>query len=149
MDAREAILSRKNQLYDLLERAKVVVAVFDQNQVLSTQQYWEYEELLNLQHEAQLNGNLMYLSNQMRINSDKATVDWIRSLIDEQEVGKIPADSKNYDIQIFDSPELHAAIKAKAQSQDSGISRFDRHLRLGLRRQAQTRRGGLLVRQGR
>ena len=73
--------------------------------------------MLNLQHEAQLNGNLMYLSNQMRINSDKATVDWIRSLIDEQEVGKIPADSKNYDIQIFDSPEeLHAAIKAKAQS---------------------------------
>ena len=115
----------KNQLQDLLERAKVVVAVFDQNQVLSTQQYWEYEELLNLQHEAQLNGNLMYLSNQMRINSDKATVDWIRSLIDEQEVGKIPADSKNYDIQIFDSPEeLHAAIKAKAQSQDSGISRL-------------------------
>lgn len=80
---------------------------------------------MSLQHEAQLKGNLMYLSNQMRINSDKATVDWIRSLIDEQEVGKIPADSKNYDIQIFDSPEeLHAAIKAKAQSQDSGISRL-------------------------
>lgn len=43
----------KNQLHDLLERAKVVVAVFDQNQVLSTQQYWEYEELMSLQHEAQ------------------------------------------------------------------------------------------------
>ncbi len=115
----------KNQLYDLLERAKVVVAVFDQNQVLSTQQYWEYEELMSLQHDAQLNGNMMYLSNQMRINSDPATVDWIRSLIDKQEVGEIPADSKNYDIRIFDSPEeMHAAIKAKAQSQDSGISRL-------------------------
>ena len=61
----------------------------------------------------------------MRINSDKATVNWIRSLIDEQEVGEIPSDSKNYDIRNFDSPEeLHAAIKVKAESQDSGISRL-------------------------
>jgi len=115
----------KNQLADLLERAKVVVAVFDQNQVLSTQQYWEYEELMSLQHEAQLNGNLMYLSNQMRIHSDKASVDWIRTLIDEQEIGQIPVDSKGYEIQIFDDPAaLHAAIKAKAQNLESGISRL-------------------------
>ncbi|PTQ83795.1 hypothetical protein C8U37_11264 [Trichococcus patagoniensis] len=115
----------KNQLYDLLERAKVVVAVFDQNQMLTTQQYWEYEELMKLQHEVALEGNMLYLSNQMRIHSDKQTVDWIRSLIDEQEIKPIPADSKGYDIRVFESPdELHAAIKEKAQNQSSGISRL-------------------------
>ena len=68
---------------------------------------------------------MVYQSHEMRINSDKATVNWIRSLIDEQEVGEIPSDSKNYDIRNFDSPEeLHAAIKVKAESQDSGISRL-------------------------
>lgn len=115
----------KNQLYDLLERAKVVIAVFDPNQVLSTQQYWEEEELAKLQHEALQNNNYIILSNQMRINSDKETVNWIRSIIDEQVVYDIPIDKKGYDLQIFNSPdELHQAIKEKASSQDSGISRL-------------------------
>lgn len=115
----------KNQLHDLLERAKVVVAVFDQNQVLSTEQYWEETELLKLQHEANLNGNLIYLTNQLRINSDAYTVRWIRGLIDDQKITNIPKDSKEYDLRIFDNPgELHKAIKQKAQNQDSGISRL-------------------------
>lgn len=115
----------KNQLYDLLERAKVVIAVFDPNQVLSTQQYWEEEELAKLKHEALQNNNYIILSNQMRINSDKETVNWIRSIIDEQVVYDIPIDKKGYDLQIFNSPdELHQAIKEKASSQDSGISRL-------------------------
>jgi len=67
----------------------------------------------------------MYLSNQMRIHSDKASVDWIRTLIDDQEIKQIPVDSKGYEIQIFDDPAaLHAAIKAKAQNLESGISRL-------------------------
>lgn len=114
----------KNQLYDLLERAKVVVAVFDPNQILTTEQYWEADELTKLQHEVNLNNNYIYLSNQLRINSDPKTVNWIRSFIDDQEIKAIPVDSKGYDLQIFDSPEeLHEAIKLKAENQQSGISR--------------------------
>lgn len=114
----------KNQLYDLLERSKVVVAVFDINQVLSTEQFWEDEQLLHLEHEANLKGNLIRLENQMRINADKSTVEWIRTLIDDQIVNQIPQDSTGYDLQVFNSPsELHQAIKEKASNQESGISR--------------------------
>nr|OTN85727.1 hypothetical protein A5821_001673 [Enterococcus sp. 7F3_DIV0205] len=114
----------KNQLYDLLERAKVVVAVFDPNQVLTTEQFWEAEELAKLQHEAIQNNNYILLTNQLRINSDKQTVEWIRLLIDEQKINVIPQDKKGYDLQIFDSPdELHKAIKEKAKNQNAGISR--------------------------
>ena len=114
----------KNQLYDLLERTKIVVAVFDINQVLSTEQFWEDEQLLHLEHEANLKGNLIRLENQMRINADKSTVEWIRTLIDDQIVNQIPQDSTGYDLRVFNSPsELHQAIKAKASNQESGISR--------------------------
>ncbi|MHC5228943.1 DUF2075 domain-containing protein [Enterococcus sp. LJL99] len=114
----------KNQLKDLLERARVVVAVFDPNQVLSTEQYWEEEEFLELQHQANLNNNLIQLSNQMRINANEDTVQWIRNLIDYQIVNPIPKD-KNYDLRIFDDPDkMYQMIKQRAKNNDCGISRM-------------------------
>lgn len=114
----------KNQLYDLLERAKVVVAVFDINQILSTEQFWEDEELLQLEHGANLKGNLIRLENQMRINADQNTVDWIRAIIDDRQINPILKDTKEYDLRVFNHPEdLHQAIKEKAKDEDSGISR--------------------------
>lgn len=115
----------KNQLSDLRERAKVVVAVFDINQVLTTEQYWEQEELSMLLNEANLTSNYLYLSNQLRINSDKETVQWIRSVIDDKTITPMHKDRKGYDLQIFNSPEeLHQAIKMKAENQKFGISRL-------------------------
>ncbi len=35
----------KNQLQDIIDRAKVTVVMFDANQVLTTEQYWEYQDL--------------------------------------------------------------------------------------------------------
>lgn len=104
----------KNQLYDLLDRAKVVVAVFDINQVLTTEQFWEDSELEKIETLAKENSNYIHLSNQMRINADENTVRWIRTFIDDQVIMNIPHDSKNYDIRVFNSPEkLHQAIKDK------------------------------------
>ena len=52
----------------------------------------------------------------MRINSDETTFNWIRNLIDNQTINKLPKDSKGYEIKVFDSPnELEVAIKDKAQ----------------------------------
>lgn len=115
----------KNQLYDLMERAKVVVAVFDINQVLSTEQYWEEEELLTLEHEANLKGNFIRLENQMRINAGQSTIDWIRSMIDDKKINPILKDAKGYELKIFNHPdELYQAIKEKAKDENSGISRI-------------------------
>ncbi|WP_390175600.1 DNA/RNA helicase domain-containing protein, partial [Staphylococcus pseudintermedius] len=69
---------------------------------------------------AKINNNLITLKNQMRINSDETTVQWIRNLIDYQTVNNIPHDNKGYEIKVFDTPnELEQSIRRKAQTTDS------------------------------
>src|SRR5699024_4845952 len=63
----------KNQLHDLLERAKVVIAVFDVNQILTTEQYWEEDELEKIKAMSEENDNYIFLTNQMRIEDRKST----------------------------------------------------------------------------
>lgn len=50
----------KNQLHDLLERAKVVIAVFDVNQILTTEQYWEEDELEKIKAMSEENNNYIF-----------------------------------------------------------------------------------------
>ena len=115
----------KNHLDDLLQRAKVVVIVLDLKQVLTTGQIWEEEQLEKYYNQSENINKRVILRNQMRINSDETTFNWIRNLIDNQTINKLPKDSKGYEIKVFDSPnELEVAIKDKAQSTDSGISRM-------------------------
>ncbi|MBF0719554.1 DUF2075 domain-containing protein [Staphylococcus sciuri] len=115
----------KNHLQDLLERAKVVVIVFDIKQILITEQIWDVEILNNYIECAKNKNNHVTLKNQMRINSDEKTVKWIRNLVDNKKINDIPRDKKGYDIKIFDSPEeIESCIREKAQSTDSGISRM-------------------------
>lgn len=114
----------KGHLKDLLERAKVVVTVFDRKQILSREQIWEYDTLDKLVEDVQQNNNLIQLKNQLRINSSIETINWIRGFIDNQIVDPVPYDNKGYDIKIFDTPEsLENAIRKKAESTESGISR--------------------------
>lgn len=115
----------KNHLDDLLARAKVVVIVFDIKQVLTTEQIWEVDKLNEYFDKAKSNSNHVTLRNQMRINSDISTVNWIRNLVDYQVINSIPKDKLGYDIKIFDTPdELEKAITIKAAHTDSGISRM-------------------------
>lgn len=115
----------QNQLEDLLKRAKVVVAVLDRNQILSREQYWDEQDMLRTIHEANLSNNYILLENQLRINADKETVNWIRNLIDNGTIENIPVDSKNYAIEIFDDPgKMYQEIQRKAKNEDSGISRI-------------------------
>ena len=115
----------QNQLNDLLKRAKVVVAVLDRNQILSREQYWDEQDMLETIHEANLSNNYIHLKNQLRINADKETVNWIRNLIDNGTIENIPVDSKKYAIEIFDNPdEMYQEIQRKAQNEESGISRI-------------------------
>lgn len=115
----------ENHLDDLLARAKVVVIVFDIKQVLTTEQIWEVDKLNEYFDKAKNNSNHVTLRNQMRINSDISTVNWIRNLVDYRVINSIPKDKLGYDIKIFDTPdELEKAIKIKATHTDSGISRM-------------------------
>lgn len=103
----------------------MVVIVLDLKQVLTTGQIWEEEQLEKYYNQSENINKRVILRNQMRINSDETTFNWIRNLIDNQTINKLPKDSKGYEIKVFDSPnELEVAIKDKAQSTDSGISRM-------------------------
>ena len=79
--------------------------------------------------EALKSDNLIELKNQLRIDANESTIQWVRDLVDHQKVGKLQPDSK-YEIKVFDSPKyLENAIQIKNRSDlDShyanGISRL-------------------------
>lgn len=112
-----------NMLEDILKRAKIVMAVFDPKQILSTDTVWTEEQLKNLKAQAGKQ-NIISLNKQMRIDANPQTIEWIRNFIDKGIVGKIPADD-NYQIRIFDDPaKMQKAIEEKNANQDKGISRM-------------------------
>ncbi|MFU0724028.1 DUF2075 domain-containing protein [Streptococcus sp. IMAU11622] len=131
IDEGHLLLTAKNQAYqggnhlkDILSKSKVVVLVYDDNQIMNKSQIWVDDSFLTLQHHAKQSGNLIELNNQMRIKASESTVSWIRKIVDERIITKLKKD-KNYDIQIFNSPkELQDAIKLKDKNQHLGISRL-------------------------
>lgn len=118
-----------NQLEDLRKLGKVVVIIFDQHQVLRSQQIVEAAQLQRMVGEALKSDNLIELKNQLRIDANESTIQWVRDLVDHQKVGKLQPDGK-YEIKVFDSPkDLENAIQIKNRSDlDShyanGISRL-------------------------
>lgn len=118
-----------NQLEDLRKLGKVVVIIFDQHQVLRSQQIVETAQLQRMVGEALKSDNLIELKHQLRIDANESTIQWVRDLVDHQKVGKLQPDSK-YEIKVFDSPkDLENAIQIKNRSDlDShyanGISRL-------------------------
>lgn len=118
-----------NQLEDLRKLGKVVVIIYDQHQVLRSQQIVEAAQLQRMVGEALKSDNLIELKNQLRIDANESTIQWVCDLVDHQKVGKLQPDSK-YEIKVFDSPkDLENAIQIKNRSDlDShyanGISRL-------------------------
>lgn len=114
----------KNHLDDIMERAKVVILIFDKNQILTTEQYWEEHKLFGYEQFSRVRDNYIELKNQIRINANEKTVEWIRNLIDHQQVIPIPQDN-TYELKIVDSPViLEQLIREKAEHTDSGLSRL-------------------------
>lgn len=118
----------KNQLFDLIDRAKVVIAIFDWNQILATNQYWEESATADLANRAT---KVVELKNQMRMEASSETVAWVRGLVDNRTLGPAPVgedgiDQEGYEIRVFDSPtKLHDAIKDKQESSvEAGLSRL-------------------------
>ena len=115
----------KNQLEDIINRAKVVIIMFDENQILTTEQYWENKQLNKLRNKAIKNDNYIKLENQLRIHASKETIDWIDSFTKDRKIKEIPKDLGGYDIKIFDTPaELEKKIKSKALRGKERLSRI-------------------------
>lgn len=113
-----------NQLADIRKRAKVTVAVFDRHQVLRTQEFIEQQDMDLMEANARKGGNFIRLRDQLRMNANPATVQWIEDLTEKRVVGKIP-DDDHYDLRIFDDPQkMYAVIKEKARHSENGLSRM-------------------------
>lgn len=114
-----------NQLQDIIERAKVTVVMFDENQILTTEQFWEAEILGGFRNKAKEAGNFIELKNQLRMNADKGTIDWIDEFTKNQKLYKIPHDARGYEIKIFEKPEdLEFEIESKAKNKETALSRL-------------------------
>lgn len=115
----------KNQLDDLKARAKVVVMIFDERQILRTEQYWEAQPLASMVGKAKEDDSYIELKNQLRMNADEKTINWIHDFIDKGVIGKIPRDSKGYEIAIYDTPDkLQKEIEKKARRKETSLSRI-------------------------
>ncbi len=99
--------------------------MFDENQILTTEQYWESQILDKFREQAKLSNNYFELKNQLRIKASKEVVDWIDGFTKEQRITKIPSNLGGYEIQIFDEPEkLEFALKQKAAEENHRLSRL-------------------------
>ena len=96
----------ENQLKDIIERARVTVVMFDENQILTTEQFWESQILESYREHAKASNNHIVLDRQLRMQADSLTMDWIDSFTKAGKLKKIPKSSCGYCIQIFDKPEL-------------------------------------------
>ena len=114
-----------NQLQDIIDRAKVTVVMFDENQILTTEQFWEAEILEKYRSMAIRAGNYIELKNQLRIDADKETIEWIDEFTKNQKLNRIPHDTKGYEIKVFDNPDdLDLEIERKANNEKTTLSRL-------------------------
>ncbi len=115
----------KNQLQDIIDRAKVVVVMFDEDQILTTEQYWEYEKLQEYRNNAIKNDNYIKLENQLRINASKEVINWLNSFTKDGIIKNIPKKLGHYEIKICNTPkELETEIKKKVSKKETKLSRI-------------------------
>ena len=114
----------ENQLKDIIDRAKVTVVMFDENQILTTEQFWEAQILEQYRNQAKLANNHIVFDKQLRMQVNPETMDWIDSFTKRGLLKKIPKELGGYSIKVFDSPEnLDKEIQEKAKDSDSELSR--------------------------
>ena len=114
----------ENQLKDIIARARVTVVMFDENQILTTEQFWEAQILEHYRNQAKAAGNHIVLDKQLRMQADPVTMDWIDSFTKKGQLKEIPHTVDGYQIKVFEDPEmLDLEIQKKAKEKDSALSR--------------------------
>lgn len=109
----------QNQLEELLKVAKVVVIVYDGDQVLKLKSMWQEMTLEGLiQKSAYSDG--YELTNQFRMQANDEVIEWINQF-KQKRLLPMPVD-KDYEFKVFGAlKDMHAAIKKK--NERHGLSR--------------------------
>lgn len=113
-----------NQLKDIMDRSKVTVVMFDEYQILTTEEYWEARRLAEFKNLSWKQDNYIVLDKQLRMLCSDSTKRWLDDFILNRTVREFVPDSK-YEVKSFDTPKaLHDAIKAKAAVAETSLSRL-------------------------
>ncbi|MER2107640.1 MAG: DUF2075 domain-containing protein [Solibacillus sp.] len=108
-----------NHLEELLKLAKVVVIIYDQNQVLKLKSLWGAATLEGLKGLSTYNEEYQ-LTNQFRMQANDEVINWINAFKQKQLL-PLPHD-ENYEFQVFESLKaMHDKIKE--QNIEYGLSR--------------------------
>lgn len=99
-----------------------MIAILDKKQMVAKNQMLREDDFNELEKIA--GKNIIKLRNQMRMQANSKTRQWIRNFIYKREIKLLPKDD-NYEIKFFDTPyDLEQAIKEKDKKQEYGISRI-------------------------
>lgn len=133
VDEAHLLLTQKNQAYtkdndqltEIMKYAKVVVIMFDRKQIMNAEQYLNEETINNFINMAKDNKSFIELSIQMRMRANKQIASWLKKIYTDGILEKAPKHRDKYEIKVFDTPiELEKAIKIKADSKDTSLSRL-------------------------
>ena len=114
----------KNQLQDIIERAKVTVVMFDENQILTTEQYWEEQILEWYRNLAMEQENHYELKEQLRMKASPKIITWLDDFTKRRILSPIPKGDE-YEIKVFETPyDLERAIRKKASNEKHKLSRL-------------------------
>jgi hypothetical protein len=111
-----------NQLVEIIKRAKVIILVFDQYQVMRTKTYWSTEQLEEITH--QYPHEDYHLTHQFRMNASSELINWFNTFTDESKVIPFPQNARNgYDFRVFDDAEKMRQEIVK-RNQEVGLARI-------------------------
>lgn len=112
-----------NMLEDIVKKAKVTIAMFDENQMLTTKQYLSDSDINKFRNMSEF--PVIRLKTQLRINSSKEVLDWINNFIENGIINELPTNLGDYEIKFFDTPDkLDEAIRNKANNDNTKLSRL-------------------------
>ncbi|MFJ7951300.1 DNA/RNA helicase domain-containing protein [Lysinibacillus sp. NPDC096418] len=109
----------ENQLEELLKLAKVVVIIYDQDQVLKLKSLWGAATLTELERKSAYKERYE-LTNQFRMQANDDVINWINHFKQKQ-LKQLPKD-ENYEFKVFEyMKDMHEEIKEK--NKKHGLSR--------------------------
>lgn len=105
----------RNQLEDIMKRSRITVIMFDEDQVLTSEEYWEPEVLERFKNISRSQNNMLGLSRQLRMDCSETTLRWITNFVRFGVLKQFEKDSK-YEVRSFSTPKaLHDAIKKRTE----------------------------------
>ncbi|WIM40332.1 DUF2075 domain-containing protein [Paenibacillus sp. PK4536] len=110
-----------NQLDEIIKLSKIVIVIFDLKQVLKIKSHWNKELLNKILHP--YHTKTVQLTNQMRMNATRETIDWINNFVAKKILPLPIVEDFSFELEIFEDNEtFKTAIKNK--DNEFGLARI-------------------------